>query len=282
MNRKDAEALIKREWPQRADELVKLLRPEARLVPKLTADGKIAVGQSKFGGSPDVPQGFAWPRWNDKPISFLVQLDTDEVLKAAPSLPLPKGGLISVFYANEEQPWGLYPTDRGGIQTYFWPKGTALQRMQSPKDLDKNWLLNAAQIQVSEGVDLPDPSDETPLRPFKLKKGDDDRLEALRAIMSEPGEGSPLHRLFGYPNIIQNSMEDECETTCGDISANSREEWDAKMQSRVGDWLMWLQFDSDDSLHCMWGDAGRLYFWIRKQDLAPARFDRGWMCLQCY
>jgi uncharacterized protein YwqG len=31
----------------------------------------------------------------------------------------------------------------------------------------------------------------------------------------------------------------------------------------------------------MWGDAGMLYYWIRKQDLAEDRFDRIWMALQC-
>jgi uncharacterized protein YwqG len=32
----------------------------------------------------------------------------------------------------------------------------------------------------------------------------------------------------------------------------------------------------------MWGDAGRLYFWIRKQDLAEQSFDAVWAILQCY
>ncbi len=32
----------------------------------------------------------------------------------------------------------------------------------------------------------------------------------------------------------------------------------------------------------MWGDAGRLYFMIREEDLAARRFEDCWMTLQCY
>lgn len=31
-----------------------------------------------------------------------------------------------------------------------------------------------------------------------------------------------------------------------------------------------------------WRDAGRLYWWIRRQDLAARRFDRVWVGLQCH
>jgi len=37
----------------------------------------------------------------------------------------------------------------------------------------------------------------------------------------------------------------------------------------------------DDDAGMMWGDCGRLYFWIRKADLAEGRFDKCWMILQC-
>lgn len=31
----------------------------------------------------------------------------------------------------------------------------------------------------------------------------------------------------------------------------------------------------------MWGDVGRLYFWIKDADLAAGRWDEVWACLQC-
>ena len=44
--------------------------------------------------------------------------------------------------------------------------------------------------------------------------------------------------------------------------------------------------EADDDLQSgkpgmMWGDCGRLYFWIRQQDLASKAFEKSWMILQC-
>jgi uncharacterized protein YwqG len=32
----------------------------------------------------------------------------------------------------------------------------------------------------------------------------------------------------------------------------------------------------------MWGDAGRIYFWIQEQDLKNRDFAKVWLVLQCY
>ena len=36
-----------------------------------------------------------------------------------------------------------------------------------------------------------------------------------------------------------------------------------------------------DGFELMFGDCGRVYFCIRKEDLAARRFDRVWLILQC-
>jgi len=41
-----------------------------------------------------------------------------------------------------------------------------------------------------------------------------------------------------------------------------------------------LQVDSDPSVGMQWANAGMLYFWIRRQDLAAKRFDDVWVVLQ--
>jgi uncharacterized protein YwqG len=56
----------------------------------------------------------------------------------------------------------------------------------------------------------------------------------------------------------------------------------ADLQEGITDWRLLLQIDSDDSLGTMWGDAGRIYFWIREQDLKNRDFAKVWLVLQCY
>ncbi|MEE3806196.1 MULTISPECIES: DUF1963 domain-containing protein [Lysinibacillus] len=40
--------------------------------------------------------------------------------------------------------------------------------------------------------------------------------------------------------------------------------------------------DSEEELGYMWGDSGRLYFWIREDDCQKTRFDQTWVVLQCF
>ena len=57
----------------------------------------------------------------------------------------------------------------------------------------------------------------------------------------------------------------------------------ATLESGVEDWQLLLQIDSDeDNLGVIWGDAGLVYFWIRKQDLEKRDFSNVWLVLQCH
>lgn len=80
-------------------------------------------------------------------------------------------------------------------------------------------------------------------------------------------------------------MYEECQLAANGIYCGSPE---GRQDPRVpvlmegaDQWKLLVQVDSDDGAGMMWGDMGRLYFWIRREDPAEARFDRVWMVLQC-
>ena len=57
----------------------------------------------------------------------------------------------------------------------------------------------------------------------------------------------------------------------------------AELMPGAHDWRLLLQVDSDPShFDTYWGDNGKLFFWIQRDDLEARRFDRAWMVLQCY
>jgi uncharacterized protein YwqG len=57
----------------------------------------------------------------------------------------------------------------------------------------------------------------------------------------------------------------------------------ALAQQAAGEWELLLQLDShENEAGMMWGDMGRLYFWINRADLARRDFGQGWQLLQCY
>jgi uncharacterized protein YwqG len=56
-----------------------------------------------------------------------------------------------------------------------------------------------------------------------------------------------------------------------------------ELEKGAADWQLLLQIDSDEkNLGVMWGDVGRVYFWIRRQDLGKRDFGNVWLILQCY
>jgi uncharacterized protein YwqG len=56
----------------------------------------------------------------------------------------------------------------------------------------------------------------------------------------------------------------------------------ALLEPGAVDWQLLLQIDSDEyRLGWVWGDAGRLYFWARNQEIEAAEFDGSWALHQC-
>lgn len=62
-----------------------------------------ATGSSRFGGWPDLPAGAEWPRWQQRPMAFLAQINLAEAHAVEPSLRLPVAGLLSFFLGCSEE-----------------------------------------------------------------------------------------------------------------------------------------------------------------------------------
>ena len=94
------------------------------------------------------------------------------------------------------------------------------------------------------------------------------------------------HQLLGYSGNIQGEMELECQLVTNGVYTGDREGYQnprvQTLREGAKDWMLLLQVDSDDEPGMMWGDLGRLYFWIRRQDLKARNFDNTWCILQCY
>lgn len=51
----------------------------------------------------------------------------------------------------------------------------------------------------------------------------------------------------------------------------------------VRDWLPLFQLDSvcDGDFELSFGDSGRIYYYIKRDDLKNRRFEKAWLVLQC-
>ncbi len=91
-----------------------------------------------------------------------------------------------------------------------------------------------------------------------------------------------INKMLGYANNIQGEMETNCQLIYEKLFCNE-ELNENKMKEEIKNWVLLLQVDSNDTTAGMtWGDFGRLYFWIKKEDLKNKNFDKVWVILQCY
>jgi uncharacterized protein YwqG len=90
------------------------------------------------------------------------------------------------------------------------------------------------------------------------------------------------HRLLGHPANVQFDMHPDVQRVTNRLWSGSDDESLSRLTSEAADWILLLQIASDDDLGTCWGDAGNLYLWIRKQDLASRNFDNVWCIVQCY
>ena len=260
------------------DELVKMARPSIRLRP----DSRLGVvdGASRLGGEPELPPKTPWPRWNGRPLSFIAQINLDEIAHLIPHNDLPTSGQLSFFYeAVTQEAWGFEPRDRGAAAVLFTPRETAKELRVAPADLAAAGRFTPAVLRASQEL--------TPPAWESYDVAQLDMPEALFSSYADLTAERPYettHQLLGNPDPIQNDMQLECQLVTNGVDCGG----DYTKDSRVGvlsagaaKWRLLLQVDSDESIGMMWGDLGRLYYWIHEDDLRQRAWDHSWLILQC-
>ena len=199
---------------------------------------------------------------------------------------LPNSGLLSFFYNNEV--WGFGPKDKGGFQVfYFENELSELKECQPPaaKIERKFFGMISKAISVEEYACCALEPELILTLPNELKDIDlsEDDTEKYCELLEAIGGH---HRLLGYAEPVQSEMELESELVtnglyCGD-SSGYKDPRANELEKTSHHWQLLLQIDSDDNANMIWGDAGRLYFWIKDEDLAARHFHNCWMISQCY
>ncbi|WP_107037524.1 YwqG family protein [Brumimicrobium mesophilum] len=255
-----------------------LIRPKIDVELVESDEAKIPIGNSKMGGKPDLATGINWPTNNaNKSLSFIGQINCDEIRNYDASKLLPEKGLISFFYCANQEAWGFDPEDKDRFKVIFTTLDTDLVRHDFPSDLEEHSIFRANEIEFDNSLSLPG---------WEHYSIDgllsDDELDEYMEI-----SGDIEHQILGYADCVQGAMELECQLVtnglfCGD-STGYNDPKRKELESGKEDWILLFQIDSDeDSTGMMWGDDGKLYFWIRKQDLMDKNFDNCWCVLQCY
>lgn len=290
--------LAVRELGGALEKLLQYSRDCVRLYPKSVAEADITLGSTKIGGMPDLPPGLEWPTEmitttttekrflflnrekkieTPRSLSFIAQINFAELCVFDTGSTLPDNGILYFFYCQDQMAWGFDPADQNRFRVIYH-KGdlSLLERRGFPRDIDADAKLIACGIGARSEISLP---------PYYHHVYDEMGKDKAEQIM-DSFEGQNVNKLLGQPDVIQNEMELECELVtnglfCGDPSGYNNPRA-AQLEPNAKDWRLLLQIDSNEQNDYMWGDSGRLYFWIKEADLKARRFEKTWCILQCY
>jgi uncharacterized protein YwqG len=258
------------------DDVLRVLRENSRPC-VLLRDGD---GNSRIGGHPDGLRSEDWPIGNATPLTFLAQLDLAEVRQAGGPDWLPADGTLLFFYDVAREPWGFDPAERDGWRVIYRPRDE-----QSPGAVPGgDPAFVEKRLGMKADVSLPDANPDR--FDISLDGLTDAEFDGLYDVQEELYDGLPAHQVGGFASPIQgDTMELEAQLASNGIycgNASGYEDPRAKLLAAgAKEWLLLLQLDSDDDTGMMWGDAGRLYFWIREEDARRADFSKVWLVLQC-
>lgn len=215
-------------------------------------------GHSKYGGCPDVPEGFSWPFDDEgRPLSLLLQLDCAELAHYDKESLLPAEGHL-YFFCELSELDGL----RKDSMRVVYHDGSvgALHPCAFPDALDEEYRLKESSLRFSIKDSYPDYEDLL-LQDPELKYEYIDEYEVACERLDYSLESDWNGTLLGHAFVIQ----------------------EAVLKDPQNDILL-LQFNSietDDDYSLLIGDCGILYFVISREDLLARRFDRVRFEMQC-
>lgn len=265
------------------------LLPSIRLIACACDISNVPIGASRLGGAPDLPAGFDWPAWEPlgvatketlksegaRHLDFIAQINLEEASGFLCSNRLPSRGMLYFFYDVDYSARGFDPKDAGSAKVIYYDGPISKLQRAKPDhqfvvDLTPAVLVFTEDWTVNDRLEM-------------AKENTDAYQGLIDAIYDDP----PFHRLFGRPQVVKDEMELECQLVsngiyCGNPEGYASAEAQA-LKAGAGDWRLLLQVDSDqDNLGFSWGDLGRLYFWIREQDLEERKFEKAWLILQSH
>jgi uncharacterized protein YwqG len=246
-------------------------------------DDDIPLGGTKLCGRADLPSDAPWPTFRDRPQMFVAQVNLAEVSALMDETPLPRSGLLSFFWSADLWPTGYESDEKGGGAIIYTPSGSDLERRDHPTELSAMSRERATPLRPTMELTLP-PVGSLEFEGIELSP---EEGEIYHQFMYElDSDREPVHQLLGHfspaqPGHLQQRI---CQFASNGFDGprryDSKDPLAVELMKGAGEWRLLFQVDSDLSVDLSWGDMGRQYWWITRDDLANRRFDRTWVLHQ--
>jgi uncharacterized protein YwqG len=264
-----------------------LLRPAFHL--RALAEGRREPVVAYLGGLPLLPEDVEWPQWKDHgPLYFVAALDCSQVPAAQLDLPLPASGQLLFFYFDGLGESAVSYTDAdsvaNGTRVLYVPEDAQIAERAAPQGMTPfpRLLLTGELIASAPNNEHPaliaafgDPGDSAHYCAYPTI--DPEGVGFWQALDAYRGAHAPHHQIGGYASPVQGPVEPEGAHALhqeDQAAAGPSAPDEASIEELASQLVLLAQVDHDSRSGMAWGDTGRLYWMIRREDLAAGRFDQ--------
>jgi uncharacterized protein YwqG/predicted DNA-binding WGR domain protein len=259
---------------------------------------KTPVGMSKLGGQPDLPAGVSWPVAKLKlsgieiSLPFIAQFNLAELHPYDGEGLLPDSGMLYFFYNRE--PYGPsgkdFLTPENWSVVYHTGDGNYAPAT-APIPIPPHMDYGACAVAFHNEVTLPHvesyyigvPGNKTVKVELMTGEEEDEEEEwdAYAELLYELRANENIHQMLGYadgvqPYTLENSYQDVRDVFFpGNRPFKSLSEEEQSEEIFQGRLL--LQVSGETSNKMEFGQGGRLFFFIREQDLKARDFSKVWV-----
>ncbi|WP_145271309.1 DUF1963 domain-containing protein [Planctomycetes bacterium SV_7m_r] len=247
-----------------APSIIAMARPALIIEPEL-ADGEMPIGTSKYGGKPDVLDGFEWPSYEEKLHTFLGQIRLEEMKGTVAAQSLPDKGMLYFFVFDDPEETGQPAAEgaEGAWQVVYSPDAEGLTRLEPPKAFDEyNRVAPECVIKFSETLDLPN------INVYDLERDYWDQFTSCRRAKAM---GLNREHSDAYEAVIDALMPEREERS--HLVGWSHPQVAADDPVDDG-FRHLLTVASEEILEWCWADGHQLYFSVSDDDFESQRFDR--------
>lgn len=236
------------------------------------------VFSNRIGGFPDLPSNIPWPEWKDRRLDFIAQINCSQLPKDAIDLGFPGKGMMWFFFDLTEQPWGNEPQDKGGFRVLY-QEAPSPDELQT-EDKEQESIVSPRYIGFTKELTF-SPVLEDALADMEIN--DDLFGRYIDFLDSLHGEEDDLSRLGGYPDAVNRDLRivSSIVSKGNKLSSDSYATAEAEAKEETKNWIMLLQIDSNEDMGLMFGDLGKIAYYIERDKLAKLDFSNVWCVLSC-
>jgi hypothetical protein len=240
----------------------------------------VELGSSRFGGLPDVPEGFEWPRVEGRPARFLLQLRCADLAAHAEHTLLPRDGMLWFFLGgtwNDYHACVVHRRELGALHTLPMPvEERRAPRFSSACGVRVELVLTLPDVWTREfeSLGIRDEVDPETWLSERERFVSWEEAWAVEQGLEDLSASGRRHQIGGHAAPVQRDVRPEF------FLAEQGQRWTrnealwSEAERESDSWRLLLQVDSDEDLDFRWGDCGVLYFGMRADDLRAERFER--------